>query len=75
VQAYYDNKNGYISIRKSDIINVETEDRETIKLMLRWMIGDPIGDTKFDQQMGEPLSIPIEARILASAASQTVACG
>ena len=42
IQAYYDSQQEYIVVRKSKILDFEPENRDTTKLVVRWMIGDPI---------------------------------
>ena len=48
LQAYYDSKQEYIVVRKSKIFDFEPENRKTTKIIVRWMIGDPIGATTYE---------------------------
>jgi hypothetical protein len=47
VQAYIDNKAGNIRARKSRIIDMEAGDVEDIKLLLSWVLANPVGDTLY----------------------------
>ena len=47
IQAYYNSEQGYIVVRKSKILDFKPENCDTPKLVMRWMIGDPIGETRY----------------------------
>jgi len=49
IQAYYDSQQEYIVVRKSKILDFEPENRDTTKLVLQWMIGDPTGETTYEK--------------------------
>ena len=49
IQAYFDSQQEYIVVRKSKILDFEPENRDTTKLIVRWMIGDPIGETRYEK--------------------------
>jgi hypothetical protein len=47
VQAYIDNQASCIRARKSKITDLETEDLHEIKLLLSWVLANPVGDTLY----------------------------
>lgn len=47
VQAYIDNQQGCIMVRKSQIMDFEKEDLQTTELVLSWAIGNPVGNTRY----------------------------
>jgi len=47
VQAYIDNEQGCITARKSKILDFEKEDLQTTELVLSWVIGNPVGNTRY----------------------------
>ncbi|KAH9884035.1 hypothetical protein F4778DRAFT_580960 [Xylariomycetidae sp. FL2044] len=46
VQGYVDGQESRVQVRKSKKLNFEQEDRQNTELILSWLIGDPIGNTK-----------------------------
>lgn len=45
IEAHYEHP--YLIVRKTKVVDFEKEHEENLKLMLRWMMSTPIGDTKY----------------------------
>lgn len=54
LQVYYDPAQERIIVRKSKIFDFKKEDYATTKLVVAWMAGDPVGETRFKRYQNSP---------------------